>query len=54
MRWAFLVAPVLAVALAADVMGGPGVEEKDRPTGFETKGAANVTFVFERVKEEKK
>lgn len=35
-------------------MTRPGVTEADRPKGFDTKGTANVVFVFERVKAEKK
>ena len=35
-------------------MTRPGVAESDRPKGFDTKGTANVVFVFERVKEDKK
>ena len=31
-------------------MTAPGVEEKDRPKSFDTKGTANVVFVFERMK----
>lgn len=32
----------------------PGVEASARPKDFSTKGTANVLFIFERVKEEKK
>ena len=35
-------------------MTRPGVAESDRPKNFTTKDTANVLFVFERVKEEKK
>ena len=35
-------------------MTRPGAAETDRPKDFNTKDTANVVFVFERVKEEKK
>jgi len=35
-------------------MTRPGSAEGDRPKDFNTKGTANVVFVFERVKEDKK
>jgi uncharacterized protein (TIGR03067 family) len=35
-------------------MTAPGAAEKDRPKTFDTKGTANVVFIFERVKEDKK
>lgn len=35
-------------------MTRPGVAETDRPKDFDTKGTANVLFVFERLKEDKK
>ena len=35
-------------------MTQPGVAEGDRPKDFATKGTANVVFIFERVKEDKK
>jgi uncharacterized protein (TIGR03067 family) len=35
-------------------MTRPGVAEGDRPKDFTTKATANVVFVFERVKEDKK
>jgi uncharacterized protein (TIGR03067 family) len=35
-------------------MTRPGVAEGDRPKDFNTKGTANVVFIFERVKEDKK
>jgi uncharacterized protein (TIGR03067 family) len=35
-------------------MTRPGVAESDRPKDFATKDTANVTFVFERQKEDKK
>jgi uncharacterized protein (TIGR03067 family) len=35
-------------------MTRPGVAASDRPKDFKTKDTANVVFVFERVKEEKK
>lgn len=35
-------------------MTRPGVAEGDRPKDFDTKDAANVVFVFERLKEDKK
>jgi hypothetical protein len=35
-------------------MTRPGAAESDRPKDFNTKGTANVVFVFERVKEKKR
>jgi uncharacterized protein (TIGR03067 family) len=35
-------------------MTRPGVGESDRPTDFTTKDTANVVFVFERAKQDKK
>lgn len=35
-------------------MTAPGAAESDRPKDFTTKGSANVLFVFERIKEDKK
>jgi uncharacterized protein (TIGR03067 family) len=35
-------------------MTRPGVAEGDRPTDFATKDTANVVFVFERLKEDRK
>jgi uncharacterized protein (TIGR03067 family) len=35
-------------------MTPPGAAEGDRPKSFDTKDTANVVFVFERVKEDKK
>jgi len=35
-------------------MTRPGVAEGDRPKDFNTKDTANVVFVFERIKEDKK
>jgi uncharacterized protein (TIGR03067 family) len=35
-------------------MTRPGAAETDRPKDFTTKDTTNVTFVFERIKEEKK
>jgi uncharacterized protein (TIGR03067 family) len=35
-------------------MTRPGAAEDDRPKDFATKGTANVVFVFERIKENKK
>jgi len=35
-------------------MTRPGVAETDRPKNFATKDSANVVFVFERIKENKK
>jgi uncharacterized protein (TIGR03067 family) len=34
-------------------MTAPGAAARDRPKSFDTKGTANVVFVFERVKEDK-
>jgi uncharacterized protein (TIGR03067 family) len=35
-------------------MTRPGVAEGDRPKDFATKGTANVVFVFERIKDDRK
>lgn len=35
-------------------MTSPGAKESDRPTSFDTKDTANVVFIFERVKDDKK
>lgn len=35
-------------------MTPPGAKESDRPKSFDTKDTANVVFVFERMKKEKK
>jgi len=35
-------------------MTAPGAAEKDRPKSFDTKDTANVVFIFERIKEDKK